>query len=700
MTSDFLQTPIEFLKTVGPFRAEILKSDLGIHTFQQLLYYYPFRYIDRSKYYHIKDVDENLPYVQIVGRLTKVEILGEKSNQRLVAQIYDGTGGLELVWFRGHKWILKNLKVGSSYVVIGKAIFFNSKFSITHPEIEEWEEFKKHTPIGLQPVYNSTEKLKTRGLDSRGIWKLQKLLIQQLKAKIPETLPLSIIKPLQLLNKELSIIAIHLPENVQILEMARFRLKFEELFYAQLSILKDKAVRNIDVQGYLINRVGICFNEFYSKNLPFALTEAQKRVVKEIRDDLKSGRQMNRLLQGDVGSGKTMVALMTMLLAIDNGFQACMMAPTEILANQHAESISKMLSGLDISHALLTGSVKSKQRKQLLLELSEGKISILIGTHAVLEDPVVFKNLGIVVIDEQHKFGVAQRARLWKKNILPPHILVMTATPIPRTLAMTFYGDLDVSVIDELPPGRKPVKTLHLYEADRFRVLKFMKAEIDKGRQAYVVYPLINESETLDLKDLNEGYENIIHFFPLKDYGVSVVHGQQKGIDKDIEMQRFISGQTQIMVATTVIEVGVNVPNASIMIIENAERFGLSQLHQLRGRVGRGAEQSFCILMTKNRLSSDAKKRMETMVATNDGFKIAEVDMEIRGPGDLTGTQQSGNMFNLANLVEDFSTLQLARDNAQSIINNDPRLSKPENYLLFKTLQSLNGNVYDWSKIS
>lgn len=697
---DVLQTPIEYLKTVGPQRGDVLRTELGISTFAQLLNYYPFRYIDRTKFHKISDVDPDLPFVQVVGRISKLEILGERSSQRLVAQFYDGSGILELVWFKGIKWISKSLKPGINYVVLGKVSVFNSKLNITHPEIEEYEEFKNNAPVGLQPIYNSTEKLKLRNLDARGIWKLEKILINTVADKILETLPAYLINKLRLLSRKQALMSIHLPENEEILQQARYRIKFEELFLAQLSILKEKAFRNDHVHGHLIQKVGIYFNRFYSENLPFSLTDAQKRVVKEIREDLKSGKQMNRLLQGDVGSGKTMVALMTMLLVIDNGFQACIMAPTEILANQHAESIEKMISGLGLEMRLLTGSTKGKVRKKLLEDLQEGNVHILVGTHAVLEDPVVFKNLGIVVIDEQHKFGVAQRARLWKKNILPPHILVMTATPIPRTLAMTFYGDLDVSVIDELPPGRKPVKTMHLFEADRFRVYKFMKSEIDKGRQVYVVYPLINESETLDLKDLNIGYENIIHFFPLKDYGVSVVHGKQKGVDKDFEMQRFIANKTQIMVSTTVIEVGVNVPNASIMVIENAERFGLSQLHQLRGRVGRGAEQSFCILMTKNKLSADAKKRMQTMVETNDGFKIAEVDMEIRGPGDLTGTQQSGKMFNLANLIEDYSTLQLARDVAQAIIQNDPRLMKPENTVLMRSLQELQGTVYDWSKIS
>ena len=642
-----------------------------------------------------------MPFVQIVATVISTEIIGIGQSQRFVVKIKDDTGFLELVWFRGIKWIKDKIKPNCEYVIFGKPTLFNNKINISHPEIEDLTTFKQSSPSALQSVYNTSEKLKNIGLDSKGISKLLKTLIPQLGSQfIEETLNKSIIDSLGFLNKLDTYRQIHFPSSSHLLIKARNRMKFEELFYIQLDLLKIKKERDINEVGFIFPKIGACFNTFYSNNLPFELTGAQKRVVKEIRVDFGKGKQMNRLLQGDVGSGKTLVALLSMLISVDNGFQACIMAPTEILANQHLETFSKMLESLDLNIALLTGSTKSAERKKILAGLNNGEIQLVIGTHALLEDRVVFKNLGYVVIDEQHKFGVAQRAKLWAKNTIPPHILVMTATPIPRTLAMTVYGDLDVSVIDELPPGRKPVLTLHKMDNERLKLIHFMREQVKLGRQIYIVYPLINESETLDLKDLNVGYEEIIKHFPLPEFGVSVLHGQMKSSDKDIEMQRFLNKKTQIMVATTVIEVGVNIPNASVMIIENAERFGLSQLHQLRGRVGRGAEQSYCILMTKQKLSFEAKKRMNVMVSTNDGFKIAEADMNLRGPGDITGTQQSGLLpLTIADLRKDYQILASARQIASEIINKDPFLSNSENNVLKKNLLKYRQKKEDWSKI-
>ncbi|MEI7594648.1 MAG: ATP-dependent DNA helicase RecG [Bacteroidota bacterium] len=696
-----LDTPIEYLKGVGPQRAAILKKELDIHTYIDLLQYYPFRYVDKTKFYKINELYEELPYVQFVGRIISKELIGANRTQRLVVWVHDNTGKIELVWFQGIKWIKDKIQIGSDYVIFGKVSVFNGKKNIAHPEIEDYSEFTQSRPSKLQSVYNSSEKLKIRGLDTKGISKLLKILVPLINGSIPENLNFDIIQSLRFLSRQESFKQIHFPDSPQQLVQARNRLKFEELFYIQLDLLKVKKEREINEKGFIFGKVGSYFNDFFYKNLPFELTNAQKRVIKEIRVDIGSGKQMNRLLQGDVGSGKTLVALMSMLIALDCGFQACIMAPTEILAKQHFETFSSLLSGLSINIAIITGSSKTAEKKKVLKSLLDGECQIVIGTHALIEKTVEFKNLGFVVIDEQHKFGVAQRAKLWSKNNQAPHVLVMTATPIPRTLAMTFYGDLDTSVIDELPPGRKPIMTLHKMENERFRVIHFMKEQISLGRQIYIVFPLINESETLDLKDLNEGYENLLVDFPLQKYGISVVHGQMKAIDKEIEMKRFLENKSQIMVATTVIEVGVNVPNASVMIIENAERFGLSQLHQLRGRVGRGADQSYCILMTKQKLGFEAKKRTSTMVATNDGFKIAEVDLQLRGPGDVAGTQQSGNtQFLIADLKKDYQILSVARKMASEIIDKDPNLLLPENLVLKNNLIRFRRTKEDWSKIS
>ena len=695
-----LDTSIEYLKGVGPHRAALLKKELGIHTYNDLLHYIPFRYVDKTKFYKISDLKEELPYVQFFGTVVSKEIIGINNTQRLVIWVQDDSGKIELVWFKGVKWIKDKILIGSRYIVFGKVSVFNGKKNIAHPEIEDFKEFN-NKPSALQSVYNSSEKLKSIGLDTKGIFKLLKTLFPLISGNISETLNYSIIKLLRFPSREECIKQIHFPVNSQILSQCRTRLKFEELFYIQLELLKVKKERDLHVNGFVFNKIGAFFNTFYHENLPFELTDAQKRVIKEIRADFASGRQMNRLLQGEVGSGKTLVALMTMLIAIDSGFQTCIMAPTEILARQHIETFKSLLKNDNIRISILTGSTKTAERKKIQSELLEGSTHIIIGTHALIEKSIQFNNLGYVVIDEQHKFGVAQRAKLWSKNDRAPHVLVMTATPIPRTLAMTFYGDLDTSVIDELPPGRKPIMTLHKMENERFRLIHFMKEQIDKGRQIYIVFPLINESETLDLKDLNEGYENLLVDFPLSNYGISVIHGQMKQVDKDVEMKRFIENKSQIMVATTVIEVGVNVPNASVMVIENAERFGLSQLHQLRGRVGRGAEQSYCILMTKQKLSFEAKKRMSTMVSTNDGFKIAEVDLQLRGPGDMSGTLQSGKteLF-IADLKKDFQILNTARKIASEIIDNDPELQNPENLVLKNTLLYQKKTIQDWSKIS
>ncbi len=697
----YLETPIEYLKGVGPKRAELLRAELEIDTFRDLLEYYPFRYIDRSRFYTISEVRGDMPYVQIRGKISNIQLHGRQRTSRMTAVLRDHTGVMELVWFRGFKWIKDQFKPGVEYIVFGKPTPFGDAYNIAHPEIEPVTPGAINQTSKMQPVYHSTEKLKSRGLDSRGIGKLLKTLIPQAREHIPESLPATITRPLGLLPRVEALMHVHFPADAMKLKKARGRLKFEELFYIQLNLLRQKLLRNEKATGLLLPEIGDFFNSFYHRKLSFELTGAQKRVLKEIRGDTLSGKQMNRLLQGDVGSGKTVVAVMSMLMALDNGFQASLMAPTEILAFQHYESVSAMLSSLGIRVGLLTGSTKAAARKEILQELKEGVMHILIGTHALIEDVVRFKKLGMVVIDEQHRFGVAQRARLWKKSETLPHVLVMTATPIPRTLAMTLYGDLDVSVIDELPPGRKPIKTMHQYDRNRLKVFGFMREQISKGRQIYVVYPLIKESEKLDLKDLNDGYESIVRTFPAPDYAVSIVHGKMKPADKDYEMQRFVGGQTHIMVATTVIEVGIDVPNASVMVIESAERFGLSQLHQLRGRVGRGADQSYCILMSKDELSSDARKRLSVMVSSNDGFQIAETDLQLRGPGDLQGTQQSGILdLKIADLTQDEPILKYAREKARELLKEDPEISTIENAMVRTRLRELYPDKLFWGRIS
>ncbi|MBL4754594.1 MAG: ATP-dependent DNA helicase RecG [Flavobacteriales bacterium] len=702
MHHNILDSPIQFLKGVGPKRAELLKKELGIHTYYHLLTHFPFRYVDRSRIYKVAELNTDIPFVQLKGKIVSIDMVGKTRAKRLVVKLQDDTGTLELVWFRGARWFQRTLKKGEEYLVFGKPQAYFGTLSIPHPEIDLLSESDTSIGSPLQAVYPSTEKLSAQGLNSRGIGKLQRELLIVSKGFLPEVLTSNIIQKNGLLPREDAFVHIHLPGNNELLKRASFRLKFEELFFIQLRILEARQTRITAFQGLNFSRVGDHFNTFYKEVLPFELTGAQKRVVKEIRADLGSGNQMNRLLQGDVGSGKTIVAFMIMLIAIDNGYQACIMAPTAILANQHMISISELAAPLGLKVALLTGASKTAERKKLHQQLEDGELDILIGTHAVIEDKVKFKNLGLVVIDEQHRFGVAQRAKLWKKNpVKPPHILVMTATPIPRTLAMTLYGELDVSIIDALPPGRKPVKTVHRFDNSRLKVFAFMKEQIKEGRQVYVVYPLIKESEKLDYKDLMDGYESVVRAFPMPEYQLCIVHGQMKPADKDLEMERFVKGQAQIMVATNVIEVGVNIPNATVMIIESAERFGLSQLHQLRGRVGRGADQSFCILMTGHKLSNDGKLRMETMVRSNDGFEIADVDLKLRGPGDLEGTQQSGILdLKIADLVRDVQVLQVAREQASTILDADPLLKAPENARLAKHLNERYRHVKDWSRIS
>lgn len=701
MFASSLDTTIEFLKGVGPKRAELLQKELGIFTYDQLLNYFPFRYIDRTRFYKINELGTDLPYVQILGRITSKEQIGEKHKKRIVAKLTDETGSIELVWFQSLKWVDEHVTKGKVYIAFGKPSVFNGTYSISHPDLENYPRPATITGnLRLQPVYNSTEKLKKFFLDSKGLQKLQVLLLEQHLNEVRETIPPYILQKYQMISRKESILNIHFPKDVTALKKAESRLKFEELFFIQLQLLHNKQLRELKFKGHLFDIVGERVNTFYKEILPFSLTNAQKRVIKEIRLDTQRGIQMNRLVQGDVGSGKTVVALMSMLLACDNGYQACMMAPTEILARQHYESIVSLLEDRLVKVAILTGSSTKKQRTQLHAALEAGEIDILVGTHALIEDKVVFKDLGMVVIDEQHRFGVEQRAKLWRKNTTPPHILVMTATPIPRTLAMTMYGDLDVSVIDELPAGRKPIETRHLFEGQRLRMFGFMKQEIAKGRQVYVVYPLIRESEKLDLLHLEAGIEQMGYQFPRPDYQISIVHGKMSNADKQYEMQQFIAGKSQIMVATTVIEVGVNVPNASVMIIENAERFGLSQLHQLRGRVGRGAEQSFCILMSGNKLSADGKLRLETMVKTNNGFEISEIDLQLRGPGDITGTQQSGVLeLKLADLAKDQLILQEARNTVIEILAADPHLEQPDNSLL-RTYLSKRRSGIAFDKIS
>jgi len=696
------ETPIEYLKGVGLSRANILKKELGISNFSDLLNCYPYKYIDRTRFYKIKDIQADLPYVQVLARLTRKEMAGEKRTTRLVAYAQDDTGVIELVWFQGIKWMEKTLIPGKVYVLFGKPSFFNGKPQMAHPEMELYgtDVKERRGNLTLQPAYNSTEKLKQFSLDSKGILKLTSTLIEQHVKDIHENLPPYIIDKFKLVSRPDAYKNIHFPDDANRLQAATHRLKFEELFFLQLKLLKNKLLHSQKFKGNIFSIVGDTFNEFYHHKLPFPLTNAQKRVLKEIRQDTQRGIQMNRLLQGDVGSGKTVVALMSMLLAVDNGFQCCIMAPTEILASQHYATVKELVGDDFIEVGLLTGSTKQKERKTIHERLENGQLKILIGTHALIEDKVQYQNLGFVVIDEQHRFGVEQRSKLWRKNTIPPHVLVMTATPIPRTLAMTLYGDLDISVIDELPAGRKPIQTVHYYENQRLAMFGFMKREIAKGRQVYVVYPLIKESEKLDLKNLEDGIETMAHEFPLPDYRISIVHGKLKAADKQFEMNRFIKGETQIMVATTVIEVGVNIPNASVMIIENAERFGLSQLHQLRGRVGRGAEQSYCILMSTQKLSSDGRIRLNTMVRTNNGFEIAETDLELRGPGNLEGTQQSGVMdLKVANLVTDQELLIKVRHFVEGIFEKDPQLSLPENQILNQSFKSKQEGL-SWNKIS
>ncbi|MFI5221428.1 MAG: ATP-dependent DNA helicase RecG [Bacteroidia bacterium] len=676
----FLKTSIEYLKGVGTARAEMLKKELGIFTFADLLFHFPYRHVDRSQIYKISDIHGEMPYIQLKGKILNFKTVGKNKGQRLVANLNDGSGRIELVWFQGAKWIRDSIKENKEYMVFGKPTEFNGSINMAHPVIDDPENLEQKKYLRIMPFYTVTERMRTKGLDTKTMMKLTNNLLTDPKFFVEENLPVSIITEQKIIARKEALLQIHFPESPEKLSQAENRLKFEELFFIQLRLLRYKLKRTQLFNGIKFEKIGENFNSFYKTKLPFQLTDAQKRVIKEIRNDVKSGRQMNRLLQGDVGSGKTVVALMCMLIAMDNGFQSCMMVPTEILAQQHFSSITKLLGELNVKVRLLTGSTSAKERKIILEGLLNGEINILIGTHAVIEKIVQFKSLGFVVIDEQHRFGVEQRSALWKKNIHPPHMLVMTATPIPRTLAMTLYGDLDVSVIDELPPGRKPVRTEHRFESNRLRVIGFMKEQIAKGRQIYIVYPLIEESEKLDFMNLMAGYENISRDFPLPQYQVSMVHGKMKPKDKDFEMERFVRGETNIMVATTVIEVGVDVPNASVMIIENAERFGLSQLHQLRGRVGRGAEQSFCILLTRFKLSSDAKKRIATMCKTNDGFEIAEMDLKLRGPGELEGTQQSGVLdLRIADIAKDQILLMNARDTAQKILNSDPNLNKPEN---------------------
>ncbi len=699
--SNTLQAPITYLKGVGPNRADMLDSELGIRSYQDLLHLFPNRYIDKTRYYKISELQRTPAEVQIIGEIISLENVAQKRGSRLVARFVDETGEMELVWFRSQKWIRENLKLHTPYVIFGRTNWFNGKFSMPHPDMELLEVHEKGLRIAMQPIYPSTEKLAAKGVTNRVISKCMEQLFSEFSSGFTETLPEYLRNELKLISKTEALFNIHFPRNQNMLSRAQFRLKFEELFYVQLQLLLKNIHRKQKIKGYPFAEVGDYFNRFYEQYLPFDLTTAQKRVIKEIRADLGSQAQMNRLLQGDVGSGKTIVALMSMLLAIDNGFQACIMAPTEILAVQHFKSITALLGDMDVEIALLTGSVKKKDRVPIHEKLESGKLNILVGTHAVLEEKVVFRNLGLAIIDEQHRFGVAQRSKMWQKNVIPPHILVMTATPIPRTLAMSLYGDLDISVIDELPPGRKMVKTVHRYDNNRLKVFQFIREEIRKGRQVYIVYPLIKESEALDYKDLMDGYESISRDFPMPEYQISIVHGKMKAEDKDYEMQRFVRGETQIMVATTVIEVGVNIPNASVMIIESAERFGLSQLHQLRGRVGRGAEQSYCILITGGKLSSDAKTRLETMVRTHDGFEIAEVDLRLRGPGDLMGTQQSGVLnLKIADVVRDNDILKSARFYAQRVLHEDPDLQLENNQRIKSTYSRLKAHKEIWNYIS
>lgn len=697
-----LQTPIEYLKGIGPSRGELLRKELNIHNYGDLMNLFPNRYIDRTRYYKINQLQGTTAEVQIVGKIINIKTVEFGKNQkRLVASFVDETGQMELTWFQGVKWIRESLKLNEVYVIFGKIANFKGQFSMAHPEMELLAEHKASLTSAMQPVYPSTEKLTQRGITNRIVNKAMQQLFLETKANFIETLPNNIIDQLKLIPKNEAMFNIHFPKSQELLAKAQFRLKFEELFFIQLQLITKNLIRKHKIKGHPFDKVGANFTDFYNNHLPFELTNAQKRVIKEIRNDMGSNAQMNRLLQGDVGSGKTIVALMCMILAKDNGFQSCLMAPTEILANQHFIGLSELAKDLNINIKILTGSSKTSERKIIHEALENGTLDIIIGTHALLEDKVKFQNLGLAVIDEQHRFGVEQRSKLWKKNEIPPHVLVMTATPIPRTLAMSLYGDLDISVIDELPPGRKPIQTVHRFDSNRLKVWKFLKDEIEKGRQVYVVYPLINESSTQDYKDLMDGYESISRDFPLPQYSISIVHGQMKPAEKEAEMQRFVAGKTNIMVATTVIEVGVNVPNASVMVIESAERFGLSQLHQLRGRVGRGADQSYCILMTGFKLSNDSKIRLETMCSTNDGFEIAEVDLKLRGPGDILGTQQSGVLnLKIADIVKDRDILMVAREHALKLLKEDASMELPQHKNLRTVFIEMSAKKNIWNYIS
>ncbi|MBA5653241.1 ATP-dependent DNA helicase RecG [Bacteroides fragilis] len=696
---DLTTRDIKYLSGVGPQKAAVLNKELEIYSLHDLLYYFPYKYVDRSRIYYIHEIDGNMPYIQLKGKILGFETFGEGRQRRLLAHFSDGTGVVDLVWFQGIKYVTNKYKLHEEYIVFGKPTVFNGRINVAHPDIDSPADLKLSS-MGLQPYYNTTEKMKRSFLNSHAIEKMMATVIGQIQEPLSETLSPKLIADHHLMSLTDALRNIHFPSNPELLRKAQYRLKFEELFYVQLNILRYAKDRQRKYRGYVFETVGEIFNTFYSKNLPFELTGAQKRVLREIRQDVGCGKQMNRLLQGDVGSGKTLVALMSMLMALDNGFQACMMAPTEILANQHYDTIRELLFGMDVRVELLTGSVKGKKREAILAGLLTGDVHILIGTHAVIEDTVNFASLGLAVIDEQHRFGVAQRARLWSKSVQPPHVLVMTATPIPRTLAMTLYGDLDVSVIDELPPGRKPIATIHQFDNRRESLYRSVRKQIEEGRQVYIVYPLIKESEKIDLKNLEEGYLHICEEFP--DCKVCKVHGKMKPAEKDAQMQLFISGDAQIMVATTVIEVGVNVSNASVMIIENAERFGLSQLHQLRGRVGRGADQSYCILVTTYKLTEETRKRLEIMVRTNDGFEIAEADLKLRGPGDLEGTQQSGIAFDLkiADIARDGQLLQYVRTIAEEITDADPGGVLPENAILWQQLRALRKTNVNWAAIS
>lgn len=697
---DLSTRDIKYLPGVGPQRASLLAKELNIVSFKDLLYYFPYKYVDRSRIYTIREIDGNMPYIQLRGKFLSFETFGEGRQRRLVGHFSDGTGVMDAVWFQGLKFVMGKIKAGVEYIIFGKPTVFGGRINVAHPDVDEADELTVGN-IGLQPYYNTTEKMKRMLINSHAVEKLMRNLFHAIQREpFEETLSPWMVESFHLMPLAEALYNIHFPQNPELLRKAQYRLKFEELFYVQLNILRYTKERRNKFRGLPFEHVGEIFNTFYSQNLPFQLTGAQKRVIKEMRRDMGSGRQMNRLLQGDVGSGKTLVALMTMLIALDNGYQACMMAPTEILANQHYETICRFLAGMNVRVELLTGNVKGKRRETILKDLLTGDVKILIGTHAVIEDTVNFSSLGLVVIDEQHRFGVAQRAKLWSKNIYPPHVLVMTATPIPRTLAMTLYGDLDVSVIDELPPGRKPIQTVHQFDNRRASLYAFIRKQIEAGRQIYIVYPLIQESEKMDIKNLEDGYTNICEEFP--EYRVSKVHGKMKPAEKDAEMQRFLAKQTQIMVATTVIEVGVNVPNASVMVIENAERFGLSQLHQLRGRVGRGADQSYCILVTGYKLSEETRKRISIMVETNDGFEIAEADLKLRGPGDLEGTQQSGVAFDLkiADIARDGQLLQYVRDIAERLLDEDPQCENPKNQVVWQQLKELRKKNVNWAVIS